>query len=476
MSLMKELSKDEIERIKKATEDILENVGFQITHKEILRRCQKAGARVNDSGGNVRLPAPLLRELLACVPSSYNIASFEGTEHVIGGDNQYLQAIVTDPFIIDYRTQQPRRPCLEDLRRHTIIGQSLDNVVAMSRMDFPVSDVAGPTSSLRALEEFFLHNNKHILAYVTSPESFRQYLDVGAILLQDKDLGKSKLMGVAVGVRSPLTLLDFNAELLLSACNHNFEVIPTVCPIAGMTSPYSLASTLLLGNTETVFLAALSQIINPGNPFLYTFGPSVADMHSGFDWYYTLDKVLWKTAAVQLGRSYRIPVAAECGGTMTHRYDQQNGAEGILFMLSAYTSGANLLCGIGSCYNAVGMSAETMLIQTAWLAAAKFLNKGINSDDLHLGVENIRRAGPGGEFLADDLTLKFMRGGEFFASELFDFSGENYERGAPLLERAHRKAEEMVAGFKSPVSEKVQEELRRYFRGEYQRCIPGTNA
>ncbi|MFH0796346.1 MAG: trimethylamine methyltransferase family protein [Candidatus Omnitrophota bacterium] len=461
METIKGLSEGQIEEIKRATEDILENVGFQVHHQEILRRCQKAGAKVADV--NVRIPTPLLRELLARVPPVYSVYSCDGTEHRIGGENRYGQAIVTDPWIIDYQTRRPRKPCLQDIRNHTIIAQKLQQVVALSRMDFPVIDIPEPLSSLRALEEFFLYNHKHILAYVTSPESLRQYLDVAQILLPGKELKKTRLMGVAVGVVSPLVITEFNAELLLSACNYNFEVIPTICPMAGTTAPYTLASTLLIGNTENIFVAALTQIINPGNPFLYVFGPSVSNMRSGHDMYYTLDKVLWKIAGVRLGRSYNLPVAAECGGTMTGRYDQQNGAEGMLFMLSAFASGAHLLCGIGSCYNAVGMSAEMMLIQTAWLEAAEFLSRGINIDELHLGIENIKKAGPGGNFLTDDLTLNLLRRGEFFSSEFFDYSGD-FGKSTSLLDRAHQKAEDLISTFESPIPEKVREEIRRYFR------------
>ena len=125
--------------------------------------------------------------------------------------------------------------------------------------------------------------------------------------------------------------------------------------------------------------------------------------------YYTLDKVLWKTAAVQLGKAYHMPVAAECGGSMTYRYDQQNGAEGMLFMLGAPTSGAHLLSGIGSTYNAIGMSAEMMLIHTAWLASAQYLRRGIRTDESAARRRKHRRAGPGGNFLMDDLTLRFLR-------------------------------------------------------------------
>jgi trimethylamine--corrinoid protein Co-methyltransferase len=182
--------------------------------------------------------------------------------------------------------------------------------------------------------------------------------------------------------------------------------------------------------------------------------------------YYTIDKALWKMAHVQLAKYYNMPCSAECGGTLTYRYDQQNGAEGMLFMLAAYSSGAQLLVGIGSCYNAIGMSAEMMLIQTAWLETAKFLAQGFPVDELHLGLQNIKKAGPQGNFLMDDLTLKFMRGGEFFSNDLFDFSSYCGESSS-LLEKAHQKVEELVADYVSSVPGQIQEELRRYFHDCY---------
>lgn len=466
----KVLSEGQIEQIRSATEDILENTGVRVAHEDILRRARAAGARVDQASGRVRIPAPLLRELLDQVPAGYTIAGMDGTEVVVGRNSQHCLAIVTDPWIIEYETQRPRRPCLDDVRRHTIIAQQLDGVVAISRMDFPVTDYEDATSSLRALEQHLLHHVKHYSVVPATLENYRQWLDIGRILAQGKDPSESKLFSVAVAVVSPLSLVNFNAEILLSACEHNFPVIPTVCPMAGTTSPYSLGSTVLLSNCEIVFLAALTQIIKRGQPYLYTFGPSVSDMSSGRDLYYTLDKFLWKIAAVQLAKAYNMPSAAECGGTMTYRYDQQNGAEGMLFMLAAHASGANILAGIGSCHNANGMSAEMMLIQTAWLDAARFLTRGINTDTLHLGVETIKKAGPGANFLTDDLTLRLLRSDEFFRNDLFDFSG-GYGEDRSMLVRAHERAEEMVADFDSPAPENIQEALRRYFHDQYKEMI-----
>ena len=168
---IKGLTDDQIVQIQRATEEILEETGFRISHPEILRRCKAAGCRVD--GETVRFPVPLLHELLALVKPEYQIADVDGNETTVGGDQWHGQAIVTDPWITDYETQQPRRPNLSDMRRHTIIGQRLDFVKAMSRMDFPVTDIDGPASSLRALEEHLLHQNKHLYAMVTSLAQLR---------------------------------------------------------------------------------------------------------------------------------------------------------------------------------------------------------------------------------------------------------------------------------------------------------------
>ena len=113
----------------------------------------------------------------------------------------------------------------------------------------------------------------------------------------------------------------------------------------------------------------------------------------------------------------------------------------------------------------MGMSAEMMVIHLAWMESARFLQHGLRTDDLHLGIENIKRDGPGGEFLTDELTLSYMRGGEFFANDLFDRSAAG-EQGKSMLQRAHEKVEQLGADFQSPVPHDVQEQLRRYFHDE----------
>ena len=458
------LSDAQLERIREASEDIIETTGVCVRHEGLLKRAARAGAEVNEAAGRVRIPAPLLRELLARAPSRYTMRGVTGDEWEAGGERQHTLAIVTDPWIIDYATQRPRRPCLEDVRRHTIIAQKLPSVAAISRMDFPVTDFDDATSSLRALEAHLLNHARHYVVLAATLGSFGQWMEIGRILAQGGDIGGLMTSGIAVV--SPLTIDELNAELLVRSVERGLVIVPTVCPMAGATAPYSLASSLLQANVEVLAVAALTQMLRPGTPFQYAMGLSVADMRTGRDLYYTMDKVLWKIAGVQLGLSYGLPTSAECGGSLTYRYDQQSGAEGMLFMLAAHASRAHMLAGIGSNHNANGMSAEMMVIQDAYLRAARFLSRGINTDDVHLGVESVKKAGPGGNFMTDDLTIDLLRTGEFFQDDVFDFAG-GYQEGKSMLERAHERVEELVAGYVSPVPDQMQEDLIRYFHDLY---------
>jgi trimethylamine--corrinoid protein Co-methyltransferase len=396
---------------------------------------------------------------MAQLPGQYMIGNILGESWVIGGPTQYGTAIVTDPWIIDYDTCQPRRPCLDDLRRNTIVAEQLEPVVSISRMDYPVTDVSGPTSSLRALEMHLLHHTRHYQVMAASLESFDQWLGIAEVLSRSGEI--RHLITSAVAAGSPLVLNELNGELLLRSVRHGFPIVPTVCPMAGSTAPYSLAGTLLQSHIEVLMIALMTQVLCPGHPVEYVSGLSVTDLRNGADLYYTLDKVLWKNAAVQLGQAEHMPVGAECGGTLTHRYDPQSGAEGMLFMLAAHASGAHRLAGFGSCHNAVGMSAEMMVIQQAYLRAARHLARGMRTEEPWLGAACLERVGPGGQFLDDELTLDLMRSDEFFRDEVFDFSG-GHDHGKPLLERAHERVEQLVGQYESRVPGDIQEALRRH--------------
>ena len=241
-------------------------LGEDLAGVAVGKEVKKLGVEMAAVGGRtVKVPRELLEELMELVPGRYEVVGAGGRKWTVGGGERHCLAIVTDPWILDYDTGRLRRPCLADVVRHTRIAQMLERVVAISLMDYPVADFPGPTSSLHAMEEHIINHDKHIYVLPTSVESLERWLRVGRILLRGGELNGNRLMTVGVAVLSPLTLTEMNGEFLLIACHNDLPVVPTVCPMAGTTSPYSKAGTLVLAHAENLFLAALTQMVRPGS-------------------------------------------------------------------------------------------------------------------------------------------------------------------------------------------------------------------
>lgn len=462
------LSEGDVLRMHEQTLRILEETGIRVTHAEALAVLRKRGARVDEASERVRFPRPLVRELLDLAPPMAVYEGIDGRRREVGGDSRHYLSLVTDPWVTDYREGR-RRPKLEDIRRHTIIGESLDRIAALMRMQYPVSDVPEPDSCLKTMEVFLCHLTKHVSVYPSSVENCRDWLEVyeriaGALGL---DLGRHPLLSVAMAVTSPLQIHGMNVDIMKMAMARNFPIISTVCPMAGTTAPCTVAGTALLSTVEALAPVLIAQAYTPGHPVLFGFGPSVMDMRSGHDLYYKAEKVFFKLIACQMGRFYKLPVCGEAGGAMTWRPDVQNGAEGMAYLLASHLGGQNLIGGVGSMDNANGMSGEQIVMQCGLIDMAEYIAGGVDASDRNLACESILRAGPGGDFLTDDLTIERMRSAEFFASRHFDLSG-GYEPGAPgMYERAHREADRLVAEYRSRVPDCVTEAVKTYFRGRY---------
>ena len=88
-------------------------------------------------------------------------------------------------------------------------------------MDYPVTDVPGPTSSLRALEMHLLHHTRHYQVMAASLESFEQWLGIADVLARGGDISRLITSGIAVG--SPLVLNQLNGELLVRSVETGFR-------------------------------------------------------------------------------------------------------------------------------------------------------------------------------------------------------------------------------------------------------------
>ncbi len=462
------LSEGQIYLLHQKTLDLLEKVGIKVTHSEALYKLKKAGAVVNDAAGLVKFPRKLVGDLLSLAPDSALCTGLNKKKLDIGSRNRYYMSLILDPFINDYE-QGMRLPRLEDVRRHTIIGESLNRISIMMRMQAPVSDVPEPDCYYKTMEVFLSNLTKHVSIYPTSVENCQDWMDAYEVIADAAgvDVKKTPFLSVAMAVTSPLQIHGINVDIMKLAMERCYPIISTVCNMAGTTSPYSVAGTALVSNVEALLPVLISQVYKPGHPVLYGFGASVTDMRSGHDLYYKAEKMLWKSIACQMGKFYNLPISGETGGSLTHLPDMQNGAESFAYMLTSHLNGQNLFGGVGSMGNANGMSQEQIVMQCGLIDMAEYIAKGVDMSEHKLAFDSIQNIGPGGNFLTEDLTIELLKSDEFFDSPFFDVSGGYIQNAKGMYDIAHEKANELVSNYKCQVPEKIQVAIKDFFRNKY---------
>jgi trimethylamine--corrinoid protein Co-methyltransferase len=458
------LDQFEMERIHAESLRILETAGVCVRDRECREILVRAAAKIDPDGEKVRLPGRLVEECLAMAPSRFSLYRRDGTAVEIGTDTRVFGSLVIDPWIIDYETQKPRRPVFDDVVRHTRLGDALDNVDFLHRMDMPPADVPSEHAYIRTLEAFAVNTTKPMLAAPASRESLADWLELAEILAGGRPLAEHPILSLFAPVTTPLTFHALNAEIMKEGVRRGLPLCAQTEPIAGTTAPLSFAGGLLMGNCENLFLVTMAQLLKPGAAIAYSVGNALTDMRTGCAVFYPADKLLWKIASAQMARFYRLPIEGEATGSLVGRYDTQNGIENALHMLPAVVGGGGMFNGLGSCYNACGMSAEMVVIHSDLLRLIDRIRLGVEVSEEMLAVDSIIQAGPGGHFLENPLTLKMLRSGEFFTAGCFDRTGERSANRFEdsLLARAHHRAEELLAAHTPAVPESVAKAVHRW--------------
>jgi len=126
-------------------------------------------------------------------------------------------------------------------------------------------------------------------------------------------------------------------------------------------------------------------------------------------------------------------------------------------------AGANLIYGAGMLDSGLIFSYAQLAIDNDIFKMIRKVMQGMRVDDENLAVDIIKSVGPGGDFLMQDHTMKYMRTLPSVPNLIDRGNRENWlasgEKG--LAEKAAEKAAEILANHKPvPLSDETKSALR----------------
>jgi trimethylamine--corrinoid protein Co-methyltransferase len=464
------LAPEDLEKIDKTGRSILERIGIKVLDNTFLNKLREAGARVDYSNQRVYFEKDLLDEVVGHAPSSFVLYSRDGKNDLhLGNGNVYFGNGGRVFRILDTETGEYRLTKLVDVANTATLVQYLDNlqfyIIACQAHDLkPVN--------YHLLDFYYAmnHTTKHVMGGCTDLHGAMQTWKVASIIAGGEDkLRERPFISVITNPISPLTIGANTLEILRFCTNSGIPVTCASAPIAGATSPATLAGTLSQMHAEALAGVAITQMFAPRAKVLYGAVPTAMDLRKMDITLGSAEMAMLNACAVQLAKLYDLPIYASAGVTEAKRSDIQAGFEKIVSCLTVALTGADYIhLAAGLLDSANSISYEQFVIDNDMIGMVNRILSGIKVNEDTMAFDVIERVGPGGNFVAEDHTIEHMSEEFFYPNLGVRCNFDVWEGlGRPdMLSQASMKVREILEyGKEDLLGHDIISEIRRAFPG-----------
>jgi len=452
------LSRDAVGRIHGGALRVLEEVGVKVDLPEALDIFSQAGAKVDRTSKRVRIPARVVEKHLGSAPSTVILCGREPKHDlVLEGTRVYMGTGGAAPQVIDPDSGQKRRSTLQDIARLGKLVDGLDNVHFFT-IPCTAQDVPEETLSVNEFYAAISTTTKAIMGAAHSPQDVRDVIQMASMICGgEEELKKRPFISfVTSWMLSPLVFDPGVTTVLMEVVRKGMPVALSSAPMAGATSPITMAGTLTQLHAEELSGVVFSQLLKPGAPVLYGGIPSMADMH---DLSYKAGGVefgFMNAAISQLATYIDVPNYCSAGITEAKIPGMQAIYEKTFSICQCALAGSNYVhhaAGVLESILTVGYG--QFVIDNEIIGMAMKMVKGMEVDADTLAIDVIKEVGPGGYFFSSRHTRKYLKT-EYLEPMLVPraarASAETLQEHRPLqvLHYAREKAAEIIKAHGAP--------------------------
>ena len=457
-------SADQIEAIHDTSLRILEEIGMDFLHPEVLDILKKAGAEVEPGSERVRLDRGLVLEALAHAPSSFTLHARNPVHDLtMGGNVINFGTVGSAPNISDLKRGR-RDGNFADYCDLLRLAQAFNIVHVISGYPVEPVDLPPETRHLDAVGAMITLTDKAFHAYSLGRVRILDGIEMTRIAhgLSEAALKARPSLFTIVNTSSPLRLDGPMIEGIIEMARRNQVVIITPFTLSGAMSPVTIAGSLAQQNAEALAGLAFAQFVNPGTPVVYGGFTSNVDMKSGAPAFGTPEYTRAALAGGQLARRYKLPYRTS-NANAANLVDAQAAYESQMSLWGAVMGYGNMVVhGAGWLEGGLTASFEKFVLDVEMLQMMAEFMLPIEVNEETLGLAAIRDVGPGGHFFGTAHTLARYETA-FYSPILSDW--RNYETWAEagahsVTDRAHKLYKQVLAEYEPPpLDEAMGEEL-----------------
>jgi trimethylamine--corrinoid protein Co-methyltransferase len=414
------LSETERIQVHERSMKVLATTGVRVLSGRGRKILKAAGAEVDSESQLVRFPRPLIEESLKLAPKQFKLGGRRpGWDLDMNAGDCSLLADGGAVSVLDWESGEIRPGTFDDWLVATHLIDAIDEIGVYWNMvegGFSENSLGDFVSYWRNV----LKNcSKHIQDSTDSVKKTRLLLEILEIAFGSREvIQQTHPFSYLLCPMSPLVIDDTYTNAYLETIGYDIPVAIMPMPLMGTTGPASMISTLMTSNCEVLAMLCLVQAAAPGTPVIYAAIPQTIEPHT---WRYTggaVENSLFGAAVTEMGRHYGLPVEGSTGGTDQYYPGAQASYERALNWTLPSIAWPDILVGPGLLGGSTILCPEQMVMDVEIFRRCAILHEGISTESEKWLEDSIAQTGPGGNFLKQPSTLKAIRDGIWYLSEM----------------------------------------------------------
>jgi trimethylamine--corrinoid protein Co-methyltransferase len=384
------LTQDQIHRIHQASLSILERVGVEVPHPEVLRRFADSGARVDFKTKRVRIPADLVMHSIEQAGKQFTVYGRDLTQQAaFGQGKRNYNSIGGEALWVENIGEQRRYATLADVATAARFCDALKYINLVGSMADP-HELPVAYRCVEVMAVMLRNTTKPIHFWLYDRATAKYLVEMLVALRGDEE--RAKQFPVFYPFLEPISPLRFpfqGIDLLFETARLNLAT--PIGPMAqmGLSGPATVAGTMAQENAEILAGVCVTQLIRAGMPVMYGGICHAFDMATTQLVFSGPEEAILGVAMTQMGKHYGFPVYVNVGMTDSKRPDGQAGLEIGATLVGAAAAGADIFGHMGICGVDQATSLDILVLQHEAISYVESVLREIEFSDETFAIAEI---------------------------------------------------------------------------------------
>ncbi len=468
------LDDDLIERIIAEARSVVCKLGLEIHNDGILSMLSDHGATIDSQAKRAMLTDDIIDKALESAPRGFELYDVLGRKtHDLSGHNVHFTPGSAAISVLDYETNEARRPTAGDLVRFAKLTSRLDNIASISTALVP-ADVHQNISDSYRLFINLMFCEKPVVTGAFTIDAFNIMKDLQlAVRGTETALKEKPLTMFSCCPTAPLKWSDVTSQNVVDCAKYSIPVEYISMPLLGFVAPVTVVGSLVQHTAETLSGVVISQLTNPGTPVLWGGSPALFDVRYETTPMGAIETMMTDCACNEIGKALGLPTQAYIGLSDAKKLDAQAGLESSMGATLAALAGINNISGPGMLDFESCLSLEKLVVDNEIAGMTQRMLKGIEPKEDFPAIPRFEELLAEKHLLISKHTRKYLKEEHHFSGPVIDranLSRWREEGGRTLRERAHSEVERLIGEHRpSQLPDDVKAELTRLMEAEARR-------